>query len=130
VSEAIESIPVVIPTPYTARSMLAHVNATIVTIKRMLHHRHDDAAWWRETPWRSVPDAQRARRYGRIVANLLHVERATQRGRIHGRRFATLEEQRAWLAKWETRSCWTVQKWFALPHGSNLVRLRAGELER
>jgi hypothetical protein len=35
------------------------------------------------------------------LATVLHVARATRRGRIHGTWFANLDEQRAWLAKRE-----------------------------
>jgi hypothetical protein len=36
----------------------------------------------------------------RAIADVLHVERATARGRLHGGgRFATLDEQKAWSAE-------------------------------
>ncbi|MEP6862361.1 MAG: hypothetical protein ABJE66_17180 [Deltaproteobacteria bacterium] len=43
---------------------------------------------------------------------MLHVERATSRGRLHGKQFETLEAQRSWLAK----------------HSEVLARLREGKL--
>lgn len=79
------------------RSELAQTNARIVDVKRAMRHRHDDAVWW--AAWGDSPAAaQRERELLRRYAHVSHVFLATWRGRIHGA-FATLDEQRAWLAK-------------------------------
>jgi hypothetical protein len=69
----------------------------IALLRSWLSHRHDDEPFW----WArqlTAPRAQADRERLRVLANLLHVERATDRNRLHGTRFATLDEQRAWLA--------------------------------
>jgi hypothetical protein len=111
----------------SARSLLAWTNARLVVVKRLMRHRHDDVAWWAEqhTEARWI---QRERETLRQVANLLHVERANTRGRLHG--FATLEEQREWLAKMETHKCWRAADYLGISRDSTLVELRAGRVSR
>ena len=83
--------------PFDTRSVLAHVNRSIIRLRRWLGHDHGDDAFW-TTTGTSPPRAQAMRRHLARIATALHVERATTRGRIHGRMFATLDDQRAWLA--------------------------------
>jgi hypothetical protein len=110
-----------------ARSLLAWTNARIVIVKQLRTHRHDDEAWWteRQTTAREV---QRERETLRQVANLLHVERATTRGRLHG--FATLDEQREWLARWEKHTCWRAADYLHVARDSTLIALREGRVTR
>jgi hypothetical protein len=79
---------------------LSRVNALLVRLRRALGWNHGDEARW--ASWGiTAPEAQALRAKLRAIANVLHVERATARGRLHGgtRLFATLDAQRAWLAK-------------------------------
>jgi Uma2 family endonuclease len=77
----------------TTVELLTGINAMIVRLRRALHHDHGDEARW--TAWgTTAPRAQALRARLRAAANLLHVERATARGRRHGTRFTTLDEQR------------------------------------
>jgi hypothetical protein len=76
----------------------------------------------------TASEAQAERAVLREVANLLHVERATSRGRIHGTRFATLDDQRTWLARWEHHRCARAARFARLPQDATLAKLRAGEL--
>ena len=64
----------------------------------------------------------------RQVANLLHVERATNRGRVHGTRFATIEAQRTWLEQHAERRCATAAEFAQLPSYATLTLLREGKL--
>lgn len=90
---------------------LARVNARIALLRAWLSHDHlDEPYWWARRT--TAPRAQRERHDLRPLANLLHVERATARGRRHGNRFATLDEQRAWLDQ----------------HAATLTMLREGKL--
>lgn len=78
------------------RTLLARVNHRLALLRSWLGHDHGDEPWW----WarhRDARDCQRERLGLRPIAHLLHVERATRRGRIHGTQFANLDEQRAWL---------------------------------
>jgi hypothetical protein len=119
------STPVGIGRALDARSLLAWTNARIVVVKQLRTHRHDDEAWWadRQTTAREV---QRERETLRQVANLLHVERATTRGRLHG--FATLDEQRKWLARWEKHTCWRAADYLHVARDSTLIALREGRV--
>jgi hypothetical protein len=101
-----------------ARSLLARINPEIAALRRQLSRPHDEDA----------PRAQSRRAYLRIVANLLHVERANARGRVHGTRFTDLEAQRAWLESMERRACSSCAAAADLPHDATLAKLRAGEL--
>ncbi|MBA3503714.1 MAG: hypothetical protein H0T65_25350 [Deltaproteobacteria bacterium] len=80
------------------RAQLRRVDARIVALRRALGHDHRDEPFWTAFGV-SASAAQAQRAMLRKVADVLHVERATQRDRVHGgTRFATLDEQRAWLA--------------------------------
>jgi hypothetical protein len=113
--------------PLDARTLLARIDRRIVELRRALGHAHADEAYW-EAFGISAPRAQSQRAYLRVVADLLHVERATRRGRVHGTRFATLDDQRAWLARYENLTCCRTAKDLGLPGDATLARLRAGEL--
>src|SRR3954468_18689192 len=95
-SDAIAAAPA--PVPLDARTLLARVNQRLVLLRTWLSHDHGDAPYW----WARRTTAswvQTERQSLRWVANLLHVERAAARGRIHSRAFETLDDQAAWLAK-------------------------------
>jgi hypothetical protein len=86
--------------------LLKRVNTMIVRLRRALGHDHGDNAWWTASGF-TAPEAQRWRRRLAGVADALHVERATARGRVHSTRFAGIEEQRRWLdenARWRERA--------------------------
>jgi hypothetical protein len=96
-----DAIPVPSPALDT-KTLLARVDHRLALLRGWLSHHHgDEPYWWARRM--TAPDAQRERHALRGVANLLHVERATRRGRIHGTRFPTLDDQRAWLADREAR---------------------------
>ena len=80
-----------------AKTLLHRVDRQLVILRRCLAHDHGDAAYWAQLG-SSAPRAQRDRHLLRQIANLLHVERATTHGRMHGTRFATLDAQAAWVA--------------------------------
>jgi len=109
-----------------AKTLLARINPRIAQLRRWIGHDHGDQPFWNGLNIAAF-DAQRERAYLRIVANLLHVERAHARGRIHGK-FQTLDEQAAWLATMEHKTCGTVTRAAQLPLGATLVKLRAGLL--
>ena len=111
-----------------ARSLLAWTNARITVVKRHMRHRHDDTAWWAERDT-DASSAQRERETLRQVANLIHVERANTRGRIHGN-FESLEKQRAWLVRKEKQTCARAAAYLRVPRDSTLIALRAGQVER
>lgn len=77
--------------------LLSRVNARLALLRGWLSHDHLDEPWWwaRRT---TAPNAQRERLALRPLANLLHVERATSRRRLHGTRFSNLDTQAAWLS--------------------------------
>ena len=100
------------PPTLEIKTLLARINERIVLLRTWLSHDHgDEPYWWARRI--SAPRAQQERHALRPFANLLHVERATSRGRLHGNQFATLEEQRAWLDK----------------QADTLNRLREGKLQ-
>ncbi|MFN0252102.1 MAG: hypothetical protein ACKV2T_34825 [Kofleriaceae bacterium] len=107
------------------RSLLAWTNARIVVVKQLRGHRHDDDAWWEERQT-TAREVQRERETLRQVANLLHVERATKRGKLHG--FATLDEQYKWLARWEKHTCWRAADYLHVARDSTLIALREGRV--
>ena len=76
--------------------VLARLDARLALLRGWLSHDHLDEPYWfaRRT---TAPQAQRERLVLRGYANLIHVARATSRGRIHGTRFANLDEQTKWL---------------------------------
>jgi hypothetical protein len=80
-------------------ALLRKTNALLVGLRRALGHDHRDEARW--AAWGVTPGEAMALRVKlRAIADVLHVERATARGRVHGgRRFASLEEQRKWLTE-------------------------------
>lgn len=87
-------------------ALLHRVNALIVRLRRALSHDHGDEGWWLRCGV-TAPQAQRMRRKLAEVADALHVERATARGRIHSTRFETIEAQRTWLentTRWRERA--------------------------
>lgn len=108
----------------TVKIILARINLRIATLRRALGHRHDDEPWWLERG-HTVREAQSERAVLRMVANLLHTERACSRGRIHGS-FATLDDQRAWLVTMERRTCTRAARFAGVPAETTLASLRAG----
>lgn len=77
--------------------VLARINARLALLRTWLSHDHrDEPTWWarRTTP----PQLQREQLHLRPLAHLLHVERATSHGRLHGTQFKNLDEQATWLA--------------------------------
>jgi len=113
--------------PLDARSLLRRIDSRIVALRRAIRHAHGDEPYWLVLAT-TAPLAQGERAILRAVANLLHVERATARGRIHGTRFATLDEQREWLARMATHRCSRAARYAGLPDDATLVRLRICEL--
>ena len=108
-------------------TLLARINARIAMLRAWLSHDHgDEPYWWARaiTP----PCAQSERNTLRQVANLLHVERATARGRLHGTRFPTLDDQRRWLADHESRRCAAAADYARVPRDATLLALREGKL--
>lgn len=102
------------------KTLLAHVNARLAMLRGWLSHDHrDEPYWWARRT--TAPRVQVERLALRWIANLLHVERAAARGRIHGTRFATLDEQRAWLVEHADR------RWPELG-GATLIALREGNV--
>lgn len=120
------------PSPAPAPSLstkilLARVNHRLVLLRTWLSHDHDDEPYW----WArkiTVRAAQLERRKLRSLANLLHVERATRRGRIHGTWFATLDEQHAWIQAHENE--WNLDgfAYVGIPANATLLKLREGTL--
>jgi hypothetical protein len=118
----------VIPVSLDARSLLRRIDARIVALRRAIRHDHRDDAFWTAFGV-TASAAQSERATLRMVADILHVERATQRGRIHGgKRFATLDDQRVWLARWEHHRCPKAARFAGLPDDATLGKLRIGEL--
>ena len=110
-----------------ARTLLAWLAARIRVLKQQRRHRHDDSAWWDERGT-SAREVQRERDTLRQVANLLHVDRATRRGHRHG--FATLDEQREWLARLEKLTCWRAADYLRVGRESTLIALREGRVRQ
>ncbi|MCE9576546.1 MAG: hypothetical protein K8W52_25580 [Deltaproteobacteria bacterium] len=110
-----------------ARALLARIDPMIARLRRALGHDHRDEAAW-VARGMTVRDAQAMRARLRVVANLLHVERAHQRGRLHGTRFATLEAQAAWLTELEYTRCGPCARAARLSHVATLAALRRGML--
>jgi hypothetical protein len=118
---------VLLPRPLDLATLRARVDQRIVLLRTWLSHDHgDEPYWWARRT--AAPRAQSERQTLRALANLLHVERATARGRIHGTRFANLDEQRAWLARYEQHRCATAASYAGLPSDATLEQLRAGKL--
>jgi len=109
------------------KTLLTRINVRIALLRAWLSHDHgDEPFWWARRT--TAPLAQSERNILRQVANLLHVERATTRGRLHGTRFANLDEQRAWLVEQEDRRCATAADYARVPSDASLVALREGKL--
>lgn len=114
------------PVPLDARTLLKRINPRIIRLRNAIRHDHRDTAFW-DTFGQTLKEVRRDRELLRFTANLLHVERATARGRIHSTHFATLEEQREWLAQWVRRTCIQIAKLCDLPRDASLEH-RAGEI--
>lgn len=115
------------PSALDIKTLLARINQRITLLRAWLSHDHSDETYWwaRRT---TAPQAQREREVLRHVANLLHVERATSRGRLHGTRFATWDAQRTWLDQHVERACPTAAELAQLPSYATLTLLREGKL--
>ena len=108
------------------KTLLTRINQRISLLRSWLSHDHrDEPYWWARRL--TAARAQQEREPLRQLANLLHVERATLRGRRHGTRFASLDEQRAWLADQEHRA-WPAAELARVPSEATLVLLREGKL--
>jgi len=108
------------------RSLLDRINHRLAALRRALAHDHHDETWWSAHDV-TAPQAQYERHILRWLAHLLHVDRATARGRIHGA-FPNLDAQRVWLAKTETHSWGAAARYVGLSEVATLVALRAGRL--
>ena len=105
-----------------AREVLDQINHRLATLRRALAHDHHDDAWWFAHAI-TAPAAQYERHILRWLAHLLHVDRATARGRIHGA-FPSLEAQRAWLAKTQTHQWGAAARYLGFSEVTTLVSLR------
>ena len=114
------------PAPLDARTLLDRVNQRLALLREWTSHDHHDEPWWwaRRTTARQ---SQAERAALRQLANLLHVERATARKRIHGTRFATLDQQHTWLEERATHYLAATES-ARLPSYATLALLRAGRL--
>jgi len=102
----------------TAKTLLAHLNARLALLRTWLSHDHrDEPYWWARRT--TAPRVQVERLHLRWIANLLHIERVTARGRRHGTQFADLDAQREWLAEH------AAYRWPELG-GATLIALREG----
>jgi hypothetical protein len=113
--------------PLDVRTLLARIDHRIRLLRGWLAHDHRDAPFW----WArklTARDAQSERARLRAIANLLHVVRASERGRLHGTRFVDLDAQRAWLATMEQHRCPPSAALVGLPGDATLAMLRAGEV--
>jgi len=113
------------PAPLDTRTLLTRINQRLALLRTWLSHDHGDAPYWwarRTTASRLQTERLALRR----VANLLHVERAAARRRIHGRQFETLDAQAAWLA--EAAEWLWPHELLQLPAHARLAVLRAGGL--
>lgn len=115
------------PSPLDIKTLLTRINTRIALLRTWMSHDHgDEPYWWARRTRAGLVQYERG--VLRAIANLLHVERATQRGRIHGTRFATLDEQRTWLAAEENRAWAGAQTFLGAPSYASLVSLREGKL--
>ena len=113
--------------PLDIKTLLARINQRITLLRTWLSHDHgDEPYWWARRT--TAPRAQHERDVLRQVANLLHVERATSRGRVHGTRFATIDAQRTWLAQHADHTCSTAAGFAQVPYYATLTLLRDGKL--
>ena len=117
------------PAPLDAKTLLGRVNARIALLRAWLSHHHgDEPYWWARRT--TAARVQRERAFLREIANILHVERAHIRGRIHGTRFETLDAQRDWLDSQLYRWCGEAAGYAGLPEQATLHALREGKLSR
>ena len=110
-----------------ARTLLARIAPMIPRLRRALGADHRDDAAWRNRGM-TVREGQALRQRLRIVAAVLNVERAHQRGRLHGTRFASLADQATWLARLEHRRCGPCAHAARVPPLATLAALRSGLL--
>lgn len=109
------------------KTLLARINQRIALLRAWLSHHHtDEPYWWARRT--TAPRVQSERDILRRVADLLHVERATGRGKLHSTRFASLDEQRGWLRQHENHRCSTAARFAGLADDATLVLLREGKL--
>jgi len=109
------------------KTLLARVNARLTLLRTWLSHdHHDEPYWWARRM--TVPQAQRERLTLRWLANVLHIERATAHGRIHGTQFETVDAQRAVLQQLENRTCTVIGALAGVPRDATLAQLRCGQL--
>ena len=118
---------VAIATSLDLQTLLTRINTRISLLRSWMSHDHGDEPYWWARRTRAAL-VQQERTALRVIANLLHVERATGRGRIHSTRFATLDDQRAWLATEENRSWASAHTYLGTPSYATLVGLREGKL--
>ena len=111
-----------------AKTLLARLNARLAMLRSWLSHHHgDEPYWWARRM--TASHAQRERWHLRYGATLLHVYKATSRGRIHGNFFATLDEQKAWLEKQlDRKACDEGARYAGLPPHATLRQLLEGQL--
>jgi hypothetical protein len=115
------------PSPLDIKTLLTRINTRIALLRTWMSHDHgDEPYWWARRTRANLVQYERG--VLRAIANLLHVERATQRGRILVTRFATLDEQRAWIAAEEERYWPSAEKFLGTPSYASLVSLREGKL--
>jgi len=109
------------------KTLLARINQRIALLRAWLSHDHDDETYWwaRRT---TAPSAQSERDVLRRVADLLHVARATDRGRLHGTRFENLDAQRAWLRQHDNVVCPRAAELARVPSYATLALLRDAKL--
>jgi|1185.fasta_scaffold643171_1 hypothetical protein len=127
---ALVSISASAPAPapaLDAKTLLVRVNQRLSLLRSWLSHDHkDEPYWWARHV--TAREAQYERHILRQVANLLHVERATARGRVHGTCFPDLAAQRTWLDKWVGHTCQIAAAFIRLPKDASLALLREGKL--
>ena len=116
------------PTPaLDIKTLLARIDQRIALLRTWMSHDHGDEPYW----WARHTNASRVqseRAVLRRVADLLHVERASSCGRIHGTRFTDLEAQHAWLRHHQHRVCATAAQYAGVPSYATLALLSEGKL--
>ena len=114
------------PALLTLDALLARIEPRLALLRGWLAHDHADTVYW----WArriTASEAQCERAILRRLADLLYLERATLRGRVHAR-FADADAQRAFVAKWEHHRCATAARFAGVAADATIARLRAGEL--
>lgn len=108
-------------------TLRARIDQRIALLRAWISHDHgDEPYWWARRTTAALAQWERA--VLRRVADLLHVERATRRGRLHGTRFVDVEAQREWLATLEHHRCGVAAGLAGVPADATLAKLRGGEL--